>query len=233
MSTAQKLIRQCIAWRAAQDLQDGSYVNLGVGIPTEVARHVPSEVEVVFQSENGILGVGPQAEQHTINLNLVNASQQFVTVLPGASFFDCCESFAMLRGGHINVALLGAYEVAENGDLANWDRGDPDVPPAVGGAMDIAVGAQAIWILMEHLGANGRRRLVRETGLPLTGCGIVKRVYTDLAVIDITPKGSIVRELKAGLCFSQLQEITEWALVLDKDCQVLRMPNFADVAGED
>ena len=226
MSPSHAFIRQCIAWRAAQDLPDGAYVNLGVGIPTEVPRYVPANVELVFHSENGILGAAGQAPPSAINRNLVNASQQFITVKPGASYFDCCDSFAMLRGGHVDLALLGAYEVAANGDLANWDRGQADVPPAVGGAMDIAAGARAIWVLMEHCASDGRPRLVERTKLPLTGAGVVRRVYTDLATIELTGHQALVLQLKAGWTLARLQEITEWQLVLAPDCQPLAMPTW-------
>jgi 3-oxoadipate CoA-transferase beta subunit len=225
------LARQAVAWRAAQDLRDGSYDNLGVGMPADVSRFVPADVEVVFQSENGILGMGPRANDRNLNRNLVNASQQFVTVLPGASYFDCCESFAMLRGGHVDVALLGAYEVTQAGDLANWDRGDPRVPPAVGGAMDIAVGARAIWVLMEHLGKDGRPRLVRSTALPLTGTQVVRRVYTDLAVIEVAEGAGVVHELRADIGFAELQRVTDWELVAAPDCRALRMPDWAREGG--
>lgn len=230
MSARNATLRESIAWRAAQDLREGDYVNLGVGIPTETARFVPAGVEVIFHSENGILGVGARAAPDAVNRNLVNASQQFVTVGAGASFFDCCESFAMLRGGHIDVALLGAYQVAENGDLANWDRADPAVPPAVGGAMDIAAGARAIWVLMEHLDSRGQPRLVREATLPLTGARVVRRVYTDLAVIDLGPAGGLVRELRTDVSMAALCACTDWRLAQAADCRPLRMPECVEAA---
>ncbi|PCE30727.1 CoA-transferase [Burkholderia ubonensis] len=212
MSDAQQARRQQIAWRAAQDFFEGAYVNLGVGIPTEAVRHVPAGREVIFHSENGILGVGGIAPDCAINRNLVNASQQFVTVQAGASYFDCCESFAMLRGRHVDIAFLGGYEISEAGDLASWDRRKSGVPPAVGGAMDIAIGAQAIWVGMEHCTADGRSRLVREVSLPLTGARVVSRVYTDLAVIDVGPQGGIVREIHPGITMRHLREVTQWRL---------------------
>lgn len=218
--------RLAIAWRAAQDIPPGICANLGIGIASDVARYVPDCAGVVFHSENGILGVGPHAQEASVNRNLVNANQQFVTVAPGGAFFDCCESFAMLRGGHVSLALVGAYEVAENGDLASWSRGEQGVPPAVGGAMDIVAGVPQIWVLMEHLTKDGRPRLVHRTTLPLTGVGVVHRVYTDQAVIDITPEGGVVTELHPDLSFADLLGMTEWSLTLSAHCAPLRWPDW-------
>lgn len=226
MSERRHRDRLAIAWRAAQDIPFGVYANLGIGIASEVARYVPDCAGVMFHSENGILGVRPHAQEASVNRNLVNASQQFVTVIPGGAFFDCCESFAMLRGGHVALALIGAYEVAENGDLASWDRGEQGVPPAVGGAMDIVAGVPQIWVLMEHLTKNDRPRLVHRTTLPLTGVGVVDRVYTDRAVIDITPEGGVVTELHPDLSFTDLQRMTEWSLTLSAHCAPLRSPGW-------
>jgi 3-oxoacid CoA-transferase B subunit len=226
MSKLRHRKRLAIAWRAAQDIPPGIYANLGIGIASEVAQYVPDSTGVIFHSENGILGVGHLAKETSINRNLVNASQQFVTITSGGAFFDCCESFTMLRGGHVKLALLGAYEVAENGDLASWSRGEKSVPPAVGGAMDIVVGVPRIWVLMEHLTKDDRPRLVRRTTLPLTGMSVVDRVYTDRAVIDITPDGGVVTELHPDLSFADLQQITEWPLILSPECTPLRSPSY-------
>lgn len=226
MSTVQNQERLQIAWRAAQDFYEGAYINLGVGIPTEASRFVPAGREVVFHSENGILGVSGPAVGDSINRNLVNASQQYVTVLQGASYFDCCESFAMLRGGHVDIAFLGGYEVSEAGDLANWDRRKEGVPPAVGGAMDIAIGAKKIWIGMEHSTVDRKPRLVREVSLPRTGTAVVSRVYTNLAVIDVTPQGGVVRQIHPGITLHQLREVTDWRLLESPDLRAMCLPDM-------
>lgn len=223
MSEFRRNERMAIAWRAAQDIPPGICVNLGIGIASEVVRYVPDAAGIVFHSENGVLGVGPHASADAIDRNLVNASQQFVTVNPGGAFFDCCESFAMLRGGHVKLALVGAYEVAQNGDLASWSRGEQGVPPAVGGAMDIVVGVPRIWVLMEHVTKGGHPRLVRHTSLPLTGVEVVERVYTDRAVIDVTPEGGVVTELHPDTDLADLQALTEWPLTLAAHCVPLRL----------
>jgi 3-oxoadipate CoA-transferase, beta subunit len=226
MRTVQNHGRLQIAWRAAQDFYEGAYINLGVGIPTEASRFVPGGREVIFHSENGILGVSGLATGDSINRNLVNASQQYVMVQAGACYFDCCESFAMLRGGHVDIAFLGGYEVSEAGDLANWDRRKPGVPPAVGGAMDIAIGAKAIWVGMEHCTTDGKPRLVREISLPRTGARVVSRVYTDLAIIDVTPRGGVVREIHPAMNMHHLREVTEWRLVEASDLHAMQMPDI-------
>lgn len=226
MTASRRNLRARIAWRAAQDFHDGACVNLGIGIPSEASRFVPDGVEVVFQSENGVLGMGAIATAAEVDRNLINASQQFVTLRPGGCFFDCCDSFAMLRGGHIDIAFLGAFEVTEGGDLANWDRNDRSVPPAVGGAMDIAVGAKRIWVGMEHCTEDGRPRLVRRTALPITGAGVVDRVYTNLAVIDMTDDGPLVREILPGWSPDRLRDVTEWRLTFAADLRDLAVPDF-------
>ena len=193
------LKKEGIAQRIAQDLQDGWYVNLGIGIPTLVANYVPDGMSVEFQSENGILGMGPFPYAGEEDPDLINAGKQTVTLLPGASIFDSAMSFAMIRGGHIDVSLLGAYEVAANGDIANWHIPGPR-PPAVGGAMDLAAGAKKVWAMLSaHVSKNGAPKVVERCTLPLTGVGCVNRVYSDLAVIDIDADGLLVTAMVEGL----------------------------------
>lgn len=201
--------REQIALRAAQDLADGAYVNLGIGLPTLVANTIPAGREVFLHSENGILHFGARPQAQQTDPCLINASKQPVSLLPGAAIFDSAESFVMMRGGHLDLAILGAYEVASNGDLANWSRGDPGVPPAIGGAMELAYGAKQVWVLMEHTTRNGEPRLLQRCRLPLTATGVVTRIYTDLAVLDITPQGFEVREIVAGLSLEGLQRVTD------------------------
>src|SRR5579862_5201543 len=203
------LNRRQIAWRAAQDLADGAYVNLGIGLPTMVADYIPADREIVLHSENGILGVGPAPGANEIDLDLVNAGKQPVTLVTGGSYVHHTDSFLMIRGGHLDLALLGAFEVAENGDLANWTTDDPTFPPGVGGAMDLAVGAKEIRVLLEHNTRSGEPRLRKHCTYPLTAAGVVKRIYTNLAVIDVTPDGLLVREIVPDLDFDALQKLTE------------------------
>src|SRR6202166_1638517 len=193
------LTRKQIAWRAAQDLDDGVYVNLGIGLPTLVADVLPEGREIVLQSENGVLGVGPAPGANEVDLDLVNAGKQPVTLLTGGSYIHHTDSFLMIRGGHLDLALLGAFEVAENGDLANWTTEDPNFAPGVGGAMDLAVGAKEVRALLEHTTKDGTPRIRRACTYPLTAPRCVKRVYTNLAVLDITPDGVVVREMVDGL----------------------------------
>jgi 3-oxoacid CoA-transferase B subunit len=233
VTAAVGLSRRGIAWRAAQDLEDGMYVNLGVGVPTEITPSlVPSGREVVFQSENGALGVGALAAAGQGSPDLVNASQQRVTLVPGGCFFGCGDSFMMLRGAHVDVALLGAFQVSERGDLASWTRQRQDAPPAVGGAMDIAVGARAIWVLMEHRTKPGEPRLVRRCSHPLTAPGVVRRIYTDLAVVDVGPHGFVVRESLPELPFEMLQAWTEAPLLRAPEWRALVVPDAFDERGE-
>ncbi|HLY45407.1 MAG TPA: 3-oxoacid CoA-transferase subunit B [Stellaceae bacterium] len=205
----QKLSRDALAKRVAQDIPEGWSVNLGIGIPTLVGNYVPPEREVVFHSENGILGMGPAPAPDQVNRWLVNASSQYVTLVPGASYMSHSDSFALVRGGHLDLCVLGAFQVAENGDLANWARSDDDNAPAIGGAMDLAAGAKRIWIVMEHTTRAGEPRLLRRCSYPLTAAGCVKRVYTELAVIDVTPKGFVVIDMVPGLTLDELQQRTE------------------------
>lgn len=203
----QPFSRDQMARRAADDIPEGWCVNLGIGIPTLVANHVPTDREVVFHSENGILGMGPAPEKGREDPWLVNAGKQLITLVPGASFVGHADSFAMIRGGHIDLCVLGGFEVAENGDLANWATSENDTAPAVGGAMDLAAGAKRLWVLMEHTTKDGRPKVVERCGYPLTGLGCVTRVYTNLAVLDVVPElGFVVREMAPGVDFATLQD---------------------------
>jgi 3-oxoadipate CoA-transferase beta subunit len=203
------LDRNALAARLAHDIPEGWSVNLGIGIPTLVGNYVPPEREVVFHSENGILGMGPGPSADKINRWLVNASSQYITLRPGGSYMSHSDSFALVRGGHLDLCVLGAFQVAENGDLANWARSEDDNAPAIGGAMDLAAGARRIWIVMEHNTRNGEPRLLRRCTYPLTAAGCVKRVYTDLAVIDVTERGFVVSDMVPGLTLEELQARTE------------------------
>ena len=201
--------RDALAARLAQDIPEGWSVNLGIGIPTLVGNYVPPEREVVFHSENGILGMGPAPPPDQINRWLVNASSQYVTLRPGASYMSHSDSFALVRGGHLDLCVLGAFQVAENGDLANWARSDDDNAPAIGGAMDLAAGSKRVWVVMEHNTRSGEPRLLRRCTYPLTAAGCVKRVYTDLAVLDVTDEGFTVIDIVPGMTFDELQQRTE------------------------
>jgi 3-oxoacid CoA-transferase B subunit len=223
---ARPLNRRQIAWRAAQDLADGDYVNLGLGMPVMAASYAPAGREIAFQSENGIVGVGPLAADDEIDPDLVDAASQGITLAPGAALFDSAEAFAMIRGGHIDVTLLGGFEVAENGDLANWDAMTPDKGPLVGGAMDLAFGARSVRVLMAHLTRDGRPRLMRRCRLPLTAPGVVARVYTDLAVVDVTPEGFLVREVLPGLARTELEAKSGAPLAFAADCGELIVPEL-------
>ena len=212
----QPFSREQMARRAADDIPEGWCVNLGIGIPTLVANHVPSEREVVFQSENGIIGMGPAPEKGREDPWLINAGKQPITLVPGASFVGHADSFAMIRGGHIDLCVLGGFEVAENGDLANWATSENDTAPAVGGAMDLAAGAKRLWVLMEHNTKDGRPKVVERCGYPLTGLACVNRVYTNLAVLDIVPgRGFVVREMAPGVDFETLRNRSAARLHLD------------------
>ena len=203
-----KLTRDQIAARVARDIPDGAYVNLGIGLPTLVANHLLPDREIVLQSENGILGMGPAPAKGDEDWDLINAGKQPVTELAGASYFHHADSFAMMRGGHLDFCVLGAFQVSASGDLANWHTGAPDAIPAVGGAMDLAIGAKQVFIMMEHLTRSGESKLVERCSYPLTGVGCVSRVYTDLAVIDITPRGFVALEWVDGMSFEELRKLT-------------------------
>lgn len=203
------LSRTTMAARVAADIPEGWYVNLGIGIPTLVSDHVPLNREVVFHSENGILGLGPAPTPTAIDPWLINAGKQHVTLRTGGAFFDHVDSFAMIRGGHIDLSILGAFEVAENGDLANWATPGNDTAPAVGGAMDLAAGAKRLWVAMEHTTKDGRPRLVRRCSYPLTALRCVERVYTNLAVIEVRTEGFAVLEMVPGMTLESLQARTD------------------------
>ena len=200
--------RDQIAANAAGDIPEGFYVNIGIGIPVLVANHIPAEREVIIHSENGILGMGPEPEPDKINRWLINASKKYVTLRPGGAYTHHADSFAIIRGGHLDLCILGAFQVAENGDFANWSMSETDMP-SVGGAMDLAVGAKQVWVLMEHTTKSGESKLVRNCTYPLTAPGVVTRVYTNLAVLDVTSKGFVVREMAPGVTFEALQERTD------------------------
>jgi 3-oxoadipate CoA-transferase beta subunit len=224
-----KLNRSQMAWRAAQDITDGSLVNLGLGLPLAVADYVPQGLDVFFQSENGVIGVGPLAPAASADSDLVDAGSRQITLRSGASIVDSAWSFSMIRGGHIDVTVLGAFEVAANGDLANWDMKVPHKGPLVGGAMDLAAAAKAVWIVMEHNTRSGGPRIVKQCTLPLTAQRCVKRIYTDLAVMEIGPSGVIVHEIVDGLSREELQKLSGAPLTFAAGCKALTAPPLAEV----
>jgi 3-oxoadipate CoA-transferase beta subunit len=203
-----RLTRDQMAARVARDIPEGAYVNLGIGLPTLVGNHLPKDRDIFLQSENGVLGMGAAPAPGEEDYDLINAGKQPVTILPGAAFFHHADSFAMMRGGHLDICVLGAFQVATNGDLANWHTGAPDAIPAVGGAMDLAIGAKQVFVMMEHLTKGGQSKIVEHCSYPLTGVACVNRIYTDLAVIDVTPAGLVVLETVDGLSFDELVRLT-------------------------
>ena len=208
-----RLTRDQIAARVARDIQEGAYVNLGIGLPTLVANHLPKDREIFLHSENGLLGMGPAPAPGEEDPDLINAGKQPVTLLTGGCFFHHADSFAMMRGGHLDVCVLGAFQVSVTGDLANWHTGGPDAIPAVGGAMDLAIGAKKVYVMMEHQTKTGESKIVERCTYPLTGIGCVDRIYTDLAVIDVTPQGLKVVEKVEGLAFDELVRLTGVSLL--------------------
>jgi 3-oxoadipate CoA-transferase beta subunit len=202
--------REEIAARAAQDIPDGSYVNLGIGIPELIAQFVPEGREFIYHTENGLLGMGPSPSEEDRDLDLMNAGKKYVTALPGAAYayFHHADSFSMIRGGHIDVCVLGTMQVAANGDIANWSTGAPDAIPAVGGAMDLVQGVKNIFVVTQHTTKTGDPKLVEACTYPLTGAGVVSRIFTDLAVVDVTDQGFQVVELAPGVSFEEVQEKT-------------------------
>jgi 3-oxoadipate CoA-transferase beta subunit len=196
-----------LAARVAQDIPEGATVNLGIGQPTLVANHIPADREVLLHSENGILGMGPAPAKGLEDYDLINAGKQPVTLLPGGAYFHHADSFAMMRGGHLDICVLGAFQVSAKGDLANWHTGEADAIPAVGGAMDLAIGAKQTWVMMDLLTKQGQSKLVQACTYPLTGIGCVKRVYTDLATLACTPNGLVVIDTVAGLEIDELSAL--------------------------
>ena len=209
LAACQPRTRNEMAARVARDIPEGWFVNLGIGAPLQVADHLPAEREVVFHSENGVLGMGPAPEPDKVNRWLINAGKQYVTLREGGAYMHHADSFGLIRGGHLDLCVLGAFQVAENGDLANWSTSENDSAPAVGGAMDLATGARRVWVLMDHQTKSGESRLVRRCTYPLTALGVVKRIYTNLAVLDVTPDGFTVREMVEGLTLDALQKVTD------------------------
>ncbi|MBA3477450.1 MAG: CoA transferase subunit B [Lautropia sp.] len=208
MSAYRKLTRDQMAARLAQDIPDGAIVNLGIGLPTLVANHLPKDREIVLHSENGVLGMGPAPAAGQEDEDLINAGKEPVTILPGGAYFHHADSFAMMRGGHLDICVLGAFQVSMTGDLANWHTGAPDAIPAVGGAMDLAIGAKKTYVMMELLTRQNESKLVERCTYPLTGIGCVSRIYTDQAVVEVTPQGLVALEWVDGLSFEELCKLS-------------------------
>jgi len=209
------LDRDGMAARAARDIPEGWVVNLGIGIPTEVANFIPADREVIIHAENGVIGAGPAPAPEAVNPYLVNAGTQPITLVRGAAYVHHADSFAIARGGHLDLTVLGAFEVSETGDIANWARAAHEPVAQIGGAMDLAIGAKRLWVIMEHTTKEGTPRLRRQCSYPLTAKGTVKRVFTNLAVLDVTPRGFVVRDIIPGLSFEALQARTEAVLHRD------------------
>jgi len=207
MSSYQKRSKDELAQRVAQDIHDGAYVNLGIGMPTQVANHIPADREVILQSEHGLLGLGPAPAAGLEDYDLINAGKQPVTLLPGGAYFHHADSFAMMRGGHLDICVLGAFQVSATGDLANWSTGEPGAIPAVGGAMDLAIGAKQTWLMMDLLTKKGESKIVQQCTYPLTGIACVKRIYTDLATLACTPEGLKLIDMVPGLTHAELEQL--------------------------
>jgi len=224
-ATVKPLSRPQIAWRIAQDIEDGMFVNLGIGMPEMVSNHLPTDREVIFHSENGILGMGPKPPEGEEDYDLINAGKKPVTMIPGGSFCHHADSFSMIRGGHLDICVLGAFQVSRKGDLANWSTGGPDALPAVGGAMDLAVGAKRVFAMTTHITKDGDAKIVDQCSYPLTGVECIDTIYTDLAVIDVTSDGLSVREMVADMELDELQEKTAAEIRLANDWRRLSPPN--------
>ncbi len=209
-----RLSREQMAARVARDIPEGAYVNLGIGLPTTVANFLPADKEIFLQSENGLLGMGPAPAPGLEDPDLINAGKQPVTLLTGGCYFHHADSFAMMRGGHLDICVLGAFQVSAHGDLANWSTGAPDAIPAVGGAMDLAIGAKQVFVMMDLFTKKGESKLVAECSYPLTGLRCVSRVYTDVAVFDLGADGATVLEMVEGMDIEQLRELTGLPLAL-------------------
>jgi 3-oxoadipate CoA-transferase beta subunit len=209
------MTRDQMAARVARDIPEGACVNLGIGLPTLVGNHLPKNREILLQSENGVVGMGPAPAPGEEDFDLINAGKEPVTLLPGGAFFHHADSFAMMRGGHLDICVLGAFQVSVSGDLANWHTGAPDAIPAVGGAMDLAIGAKQVFVMMDHLTKSGQSKIVQRCTYPLTGVACVNRIYTDLAVLDITLEGLRVREMADGLSFDELCRLTGVPLLFE------------------
>jgi len=207
MSSYQKRSKEELARRVAQDIHDGAYVNLGIGMPTGVANHIPAGREVILQSENGILGMGPAPAAGQEDYDLINAGKQPITLLPGGAYFHHADSFAMMRGGHLDICVLGAFQVSATGDLANWSTGEPGAIPAVGGAMDLAIGAKQTWVMMDLLTKKGESKVVAQCTYPLTGIACVKRIYSELATLECTPNGLKLIDKVDGLVHAELEKL--------------------------
>lgn len=221
------LSRRQIAARAAMDIKNGSCVNLGIGMPTLIADYVPQGKEIIYHSENGMLGMGPAPAPGEEDVDIVNAGKQLVTMVNGGSYFDSAASFGIMRGGHLDMVFLGAFQVSVSGDIANWTTGDKNILPSVGGAMDLAVGCKDIRVLMEHRTRAGAPRILRECTYPLTAKRVVKRIFTDLAVLDVTVGGLVVCEMVENMTIELLQTVTEAPLMFSGECKVLQVESLA------
>jgi 3-oxoadipate CoA-transferase, beta subunit len=205
--TIKKRSKDELARRVAQDIFDGAYVNLGIGMPTLVANHIPAGLEVILHSENGILGMGPAPAEGQEDYDLINAGKAPVTLLAGGAFFHHADSFGMMRGGHLDICVLGAFQVSERGDLANWHTGEPGAIPAVGGAMDLAIGAKQTWVMMDLLTKKGESKLVKQCTYPVTGLACVKRIYSDVCSLEVTPQGLKLIDIVDGLSHAELEKM--------------------------